>query len=254
MPLPRILTDLYDTNQVIGPHGSLQGTKSQVIREYAEALYGLVLRERPAVVLEVGMAYGATSMAAAAALEELGAGRVISIDPFQSTQWENIGVLNVERAGLAHRHELLDESDYVALPRLLAEGLVVDVAYIDGLHSLDYALLDFFYVDKTLRVGGVVGFNDCDWPTVKPTLRFVERFRDYEHVDVGLPALYSPRNQMFEQYARVERHLPPRIQPSRLGPVERAIGSRREDRYFRKVSTWEPDEGDMAAALHRHRL
>src|SRR5256885_7845230 len=95
-----------------------------------------------------------------------GGGRLISIDPVQLSDFQGIGVENLRRSGLADRHELHNAYDYFALPKLLESGLKIDFAYIDGWHTFDYALLDFFYVDKMLRPGGVVGFNDCGYRAV----------------------------------------------------------------------------------------
>ena len=46
------------------------------------------------------------------------------------------------------------------------ERIAYDLVYVDGHHSFDYVLLDFFYADQLLGAGGVVGFNDCGWPSV----------------------------------------------------------------------------------------
>ena len=64
----------------------------------------------------------------------------------------------------------------------------MQLVYIDGWHTFDYALLDFFYADKLLDTGGLVGFNDCHYPSIERVLRFVVRHRHYREVDVGPPA------------------------------------------------------------------
>ena len=71
-------------------------------------------------------------------------------------QWASIGVRNVERAGFTERHTLVESFDYIALPKLLQEGARFDFAFIDGMHLFDYTLLDFFFVDVMLDVGGWV--------------------------------------------------------------------------------------------------
>jgi len=75
------------------------------------------------------------------------------------------------KASLSDRHELIEEYDYDALPRLRASGLRVDFAYLDGWHTFDHTLLAWWYVDKMLPAGGIVGFNDCDWqPWRRPSV------------------------------------------------------------------------------------
>jgi hypothetical protein len=192
------------------------------------------------------MAYGVTSLAILTALQTIGTGgRLTTVDPYQRSEWNGIGVLNVERAGLASYHTLIDEFDYLALPRLVGEGAEFDFAYVDGRHTFEYALLDFFYIDKMLGRDGVVGFNDCDWPAVRAVLRFVRRHRQYEHIDVGLRALYGDRAPWMRLVRRVDRRLTGgRVTETRVvGPL---LGRRREDQYFRKLGTAETLDGFWA--------
>jgi predicted O-methyltransferase YrrM len=189
---------------------------------FAEALYRTVRKEQPRLVVEIGMAFGASSIAMLTALDENGGdGQLISIDPHQHGDgWKGLGVANVERAGLAHRHRLIEEPDFLALPVLVRDQMQVEFAYIDGWHTFDYTLLDFFYVDKLLRVGGVVAFNDCHYPAVEKVTKFVVRHRRYREEDVGLP----PRTIVRARWHRL---------------VGRRVNI--NDRYFRKLQTWEPD-------------
>lgn len=40
-----------------------------------------------------------------------------------------------------------------------------------GWHTFDHTLLAWWYVDKMLPAGGIVGFNDCDWqPWRRPSV------------------------------------------------------------------------------------
>jgi len=177
-------------------------------------------------VLEVGMACGVSSLAILTALGDLGEhGRLISIDPHQSTQWRRCGVTAVERAGLGDRHRLIEEASQLALPRLLAEETRVQVAYIDGWHTFDYAFLDFWYADQMLAVAGVVGFNDCGLPSIEKVIRFVLSHRKYQEIQVGLPIRYTGGGN------RLQTILPRSIRPS---------SRQSQDRYFEKREDWEP--------------
>jgi hypothetical protein len=60
--------------------------------------------------------------------------------------------------------ELHEAPSFQVLPKLQADGLRIDFAFIDGCHTFDYAMVDFFYIDKMLRVGGVVVFDDEYYP------------------------------------------------------------------------------------------
>ncbi len=192
----------------------------------AEALYQTVRRERPALVLEVGMAFGASTVAILTALEENAReengvdGQLISLDPFQNRTWGGQGVENVEASGLGHRHRLIEELDYLALGDLIRDGAQFDFAYIDGRHNFDYVLIDFFLIDKLTRVGGLVAFNDCHHAGVEKVASFVTRHRHYVEVDVGL----TPRRIVRKRWHRL---------------IGRWVNT--NDRYFRKLDEFEPD-------------
>lgn len=240
----RILREIYTTHTVRDATDNAIPVAENVTLENAEALYRAVLREQPSRVLEIGMATGVCSLAILTALGELGNGNLISVDPYQSTDWGGVGVLNIERSGLAGLHKLREQPDYLALPALLHEGEMFDMAYIDGWHNFEYALLDFFYIDKLLNVGGVVGFNDCDWPGVLRVIRFAERHRHYERIDVGLRPRWGDRGRKSEWVHRALNRVRPGVADSRLiGPF---LGRRREDRYLRKLNAWEPPHGYWA--------
>lgn len=221
MPPSSILQDIFTTGQVQDSAGTKYPLEANIMLPYTKSLYNTILCYRPAIVVEVGMAYGISSLAILAALRETG-GRLISIDPNQDEDFHGIGVTNVEREGLADRHELIQQPDYFALPQLLKSGLTIDFAYIDGWHTFDYTLLDFFYIDKMVPKGGIVAFNDCGWRAVHKVLNFVRTHRQYKEINVGLARDYAGDN-----LAKTA--------------VKRVTGRTNTDRYFQKLDTSEPN-------------
>jgi predicted O-methyltransferase YrrM len=224
-----ILKDMMDSQIACSQSGEQIPIHSSIPPAYAEALYETVLRADPAIVVEVGMAFGASSLAILSALRDGNRdGRLISIDPTQSSDWKGCGLAAIARAGLEKRHELIEDYDYNALPRLLAAGLKIDFAYIDGWHTFDYALVDWWYVDKMLTVDGIVGFNDCSWPAVDKIIKFVLSHRKYHEIDVGLPVTLAGWDH--------KRELLRRLTFGRKKEWYR----RWEDRYLKKSANWEP--------------
>jgi hypothetical protein len=222
MPQSEVLSEIFSTRLVRDPQGRPIPVHSEINPTLAGALYRTVLAEQPSLVLEIGMAYGVSSLAILSALAELGGDRkLISIDPFQDSEWQGAGRECVKRAGFAHLHQLVQEPDYFALPRLLRDKVSIDFAYIDGMHTFDYVLLDGFYIDKLLKVDGVVGFNDCGFRSIHKYLKFFVSHRKYEELNVGLKADYRGRN--------------PLVTASRI-----LTGRSNTDRYFRKKANWEP--------------
>ena len=218
-----VMQDLFRSKMVPTSSGGTKPLGANIPARYAEVLYKTVLTESPKIVIEIGMAYGVSSLAILAGLRDAGnGGRLISIDPAQTEFWDTTGLINVERAGHAERHQLIEMKSYEALPQLLSEKVPVEFAYIDGWHTFDYTLIDFFYTDKLLPVGGVVAFNDSGYRAIHKVIKYVRTHRHYDAMDVGLKPDYKARNPLFSVVKRLE-------------------GRSNSDRYFRKADDWEPN-------------
>lgn len=214
-----LLAEIYATGRAADASGVEREINSQISPAFSRALAGVVTREQPQLVVEVGMACGLSSLSILSALPQ--GGRLISIDPFHDHYWR-LGKTLVERSTRASAHELVEEPDCLALPRLLAEGHQVDLAYIDGMHTFDYVALDAFYLDKMLKVGGVLAFNDCGFRSIHKFLKYFRQHRHYEEIGVGLSPDYRGRNPLVTAVRRLE-------------------GRSNHDRYFRKLDSWEPE-------------
>ena len=73
---------------------------------------------------------------------------------------------------------LIVESSDTALPNL-PESEFFDFAYIDGGHGYPMPALDWHYVDKHLRVGGMIGFDNIEIPAVHDMCEFLRRNKTY---------------------------------------------------------------------------
>src|SRR5262249_32046195 len=143
-----VLRQLVEQRTTIDESGETRSLgESEVSREAAEALYRTVLYERPAVCVQIGLAFGVSALAILTALEDLGQGRLISIDPWQGPSWGNAGLVAIERAGLEHRHELIENRSQLALPALARKGIEAGLGWINGWNTFDVVLMDFWYLD-----------------------------------------------------------------------------------------------------------
>jgi hypothetical protein len=113
----------------------------------------------------------------------VGARKHYVIDPNQSSEWRGIGLENLRRAGYGALVELREKMSHVALPELLSEGVELDFAFIDGWHVFDQVIVDFFFIDKLLKVGAELAFDDANWPSVRKVLRYVVTNRRYSVVE-----------------------------------------------------------------------
>lgn len=141
----------------------------------ANTLYRVIRENNLQHTLEIGMAYGLSSLAICQALRDNGHGRHTAIDPCQSTEWKSIGILNLRKANLADQVELYEQPAHLALPDLLQQGRTFDFVFIDGMHLFDYFLLDFFYALRLTAVGGFILVDDINFPAVNSALAFILR-------------------------------------------------------------------------------
>lgn len=159
------------------------------------ALIQRVIREvQPATYLEVGLAYGVSALFAGEALRALGRPYTHHIlDPMQYSNWKGIGVHNLRQAGLWDAVAFHPEASEYCLPRLAEAGLQIDMAFIDGWHTFDHTLIDFFYINRMLRVGGVVLFDDAHFPAIAKVIRYATRYPAYRRFDRTTPMWRSAR-------------------------------------------------------------
>ncbi|MSP11798.1 MAG: class I SAM-dependent methyltransferase [Chloroflexi bacterium] len=177
------------------------GTCSGISPQKVELLMELVTELRPRQSLEVGLAYGTSALAICEVLPP-GSCHIV-IDPYQTNHWEGRGLQHLQQAGHADRIEFYEDFSYRVLPQIEAKGVRVDFAFIDGRHTFDYVLVDFFHIDKMLNPGGVVLFDDADWPSIRRVLRFIVMNLPYQ-VYKTLPAnsgQASRRRQTYDIFA-----------------------------------------------------
>jgi hypothetical protein len=65
------------------------------------------------------------------------------------------------------------------IPALIKENVKLDCAFIDGWHTFDYTLVDFFLVDKILKPGGYIAFHDVYGRAKQKVINFILTHRKY---------------------------------------------------------------------------
>jgi predicted O-methyltransferase YrrM len=188
-----LLEEIYRTGKLDGPDGRPRTAEPVgVPRPHALRLARLVRENNLRETLETGMAYGLSTLAIAGVHAARGAGHHIAIDPTENRFYQGIGLANVRRAGLEDRVRFIEAGSQSALPRLVHEGVRLDLGFIDGMHLFDYALIDFFYIDQMRSPGGFVAFHDVWLPGVRDAVDFVLANRAYDETgpsDAGLAVL-----------------------------------------------------------------
>ena len=93
---------------------------------------------------------------------------------FRAAAFRARGDQCVARAGFRF-FELIEQPSEIVLPALLSAGKSYDMALIDGLHTADQTLLDFYYLDRMLRSGGILVIDDVAARAVNKPIRSTDR-------------------------------------------------------------------------------
>lgn len=175
----QLLAEIIRSQKVQTEAGEERSLSSNVSFEEGELLAEIIHSIKAKRTLEVGLFHGISALFILDAIKDnLGAHHIV-IDPYQFESGEGIGWNNIKRAGYEGLVKPYFLSSHIVLPKLEAEGITIDFAFIDASHLFDYTLLEFFYIDRILRIGGVIAFDDASMPGVRKVCRFVANNRRY---------------------------------------------------------------------------
>jgi len=188
------LKEIFKSKKVYGNDNEEIRLTSGVNPKEGFFMYNLLLNKKFTRCLEIGMANGISSLYICEALKKLYDSNelaikkddfyLMSIDPFQKTQWKNVALNNIKKAGLSDYSFLLEKKSYEALPEILSKIKdkklePFDFIFIDGMHLFDYTLIDFFYSDLILKKGGVIIVDDIKHSNVKAFYNYI--LTNYKH-------------------------------------------------------------------------
>jgi predicted O-methyltransferase YrrM len=168
---------------------------SNIKKEEGKVLYTLIKETKATQVLEIGMAYGLSSLFILQSLKyfhhkyniEDISYRLTSIDPFQTTQWQGLGIQNLKNAKLFANHKLIEEKSYIALPKLINKKKIYDIVFIDGWHTFDYTLYDLFGAYLLVKINGYIVIDDALHPGVNKVVKYIEtNYKFLKKVDMGV--------------------------------------------------------------------
>lgn len=136
-------------------------------------LYDFILEQRPGECLELGFAHGSSSCYVAAALDELKAGHLTSVDLERAREWQRPSIEELlAETGLASYVTVQREgTSYNWFLKKRIEAQTIDgncrpfyeFCFIDGAKHWTVDGFAFFLVDKLLKDGGWLLFDDLDW-------------------------------------------------------------------------------------------
>jgi predicted O-methyltransferase YrrM len=147
------------------------GKLQYMTRENAEFMRKFIADRDLSSLLEIGFFKGKSTAYFAAILEDLGRGHVTAIDKKTALDHQpNIDDV-LRMTGLSHRvtRVLSDRSYTWELLKMMrsTEPPQFDFCYFDGGHTWDATGFGFVLVDRLLKPGGWIIFDDLDWTIEK---------------------------------------------------------------------------------------
>jgi predicted O-methyltransferase YrrM len=176
---------------------SFTNSKGQLIKMDSETPAGQcvflqqVIRENKVKTsIEIGMAYGTSTLAIAEGIDKNGGTSCVVIDPYENSYWKGHGLELLKVGGYGHMIDFYEQPSYSVLPKFLEEGRKFDFAYIDSTKLMDWITVDFFYLDKLMDAGGIIVFDDVSYVSIKKLIRYLAQLPHYE-----VAAVY-PKNKI----------------------------------------------------------
>ncbi len=177
-PFASRLTSLYAGEPQLGDDGMehpIDATKVSVAQ--GMWLYSLCCKVRPRKTLEIGFAYGFSTVFFLAAISRNGIGHHTAVDPFQRQFWHGVGLQNIRQLGMEEKLRFVEMLSFPPLIGFAAAGEQFDVIFIDGNHRFDDVLVDFTLACGVCPVGGHIILDDMRMPSVQKVVGFIRANR-----------------------------------------------------------------------------
>eukprot|EP00041_Stephanoeca_diplocostata_P015291 m.291696 g.291696 ORF g.291696 m.291696 type:complete len:402 (-) comp19984_c0_seq1:293-1498(-) len=184
---------------------SSECTTARASYETAALLNTIVRKHHMTRTVEVGFACGISAASIATAHHTLATqpakhdrkmgktGRHYAIDPaagdatheLQRTAYKGAGQRLIRTLGLEEYFHLLPVPSHQGLSTLLSDhgAASFQMVFIDGMHLFDFVIMEMYYADKLLSVGGFLVFDDVQMPGVQEAVLFVLQNRHYAVVN-----------------------------------------------------------------------
>ena len=161
-------------------------TASHIYIPQGIIMYNMIVEHKYKKILEIGLCTGMSTAYLLTAAKETG-GHVISIDPEQTTKWNNTGLHLIEDMRCKSYHTWINEPSYLAIPVLLSKKNTkssFDFIFIDAWFTFDTTLIDIILADKLLRVGGIVVIDNYLHNTITTLMdNIIKNWSHYKQIE-----------------------------------------------------------------------
>ena len=178
-----VLLSMYHEEPQHGSDGQLHpiDNTTRIIPSQGMWLYNLCLSVKPRRTLEIGLAYGYSTLYFLAAILKNKTGIHTAIDPYQREHWHGIGLTHAlsfaSRGGKESIFRFIEDRSDRAAADLLRSNDKFDLIFIDGGHRFDDALVDFYLYAQLCELGGRIVFDDMCLQSIQTVADFIRTNR-----------------------------------------------------------------------------
>src|SRR6185437_10998418 len=179
--MTQVIDDIFQKGQVVDEQGNIHSLHSHTSREQCLFLQGLIREIAPESCIEIGLAYGISTLFMLEGLTGNGKPFTYTVmDPFQKEHWNDIGLTNIQRMGYREKVRFLPKFSDQVLPQLYNEGHRIQFAYVDSTKVFDVLMVDVYFLAKMLDIGGLIVLDDCGFPGIRALARFITQHPSFE--------------------------------------------------------------------------
>ncbi len=189
-PFSTVLRSMYSGQPQKGSDGQKHKMDpiTRIPVEEGVYLYRLCRDTKAERTMEIGCAYGFSTLYFLAAIRSNPAATHTAIDPYETNLWSGIAVENARAVGMDKSFRLIEEKSFLAVPRMISDGTQYDVIFIDGNHRFDDTLVEFTLCALACKMGGYIVLDDMWMPSIRKVVSFVRRNRS-DLSEVATPVL-----------------------------------------------------------------
>ena len=181
MNAQELLNEIFKSKKIYDERGNVYDLNSGIDEKEGEFIKNIINKYNPKNTIEIGCQYGISSLYICSSIEKIKGSHHTIIDPFQKSSCHNIGIFHLQRLGYDF-FNLIEKPSEIALPELLSLGKKYDFGFIDGFHTFDHTLIDFFYLNRLINIGGIIIIDDVGLPSIKKLMRYILNYPCFELV------------------------------------------------------------------------
>jgi predicted O-methyltransferase YrrM len=179
----KLLENVFSTKLFLTGKNETIKIHSETSKEQCEFLQKIISKNNFSSSIEIGFAYGISTLAITEEIVKNG-GKHVVIDKFELSEWDGVGLDLLSQAGFSKNIEFYEEYCYITLPKLLEQERKFDFAYVDSTKQMDWLMVDFFYLDKLLKLDGIIIYDDVTFPGIRKLFRYITQFPNYRIYEV----------------------------------------------------------------------